>query len=75
MKPSKAAKMWTEIAGDTFKPVNTTLGIPKALRGQFDHYMHCSYDLCLWDLFFSPRVRDPQTGALSGSYEINQEAA
>lgn len=73
LKPSKAAKMWTEIAGDTFKPVNTTLSeYRKALRGQFDHYMHCSYDLCLWDLFFSPRVRDPQTGALSGSYEINQ---
>jgi len=73
LKPSDAAKMWTEIAGDTFNPVNSTLAeYRKTLRGQFAHYMHCSYDLCLWDLFFSPRARDPETGQLSGPYELNR---
>jgi hypothetical protein len=74
LKPSDAAKLWTEAAGDTFSPVNTTLAeYRKTLRGQFAHYMHCSYDLCLWDLFFSPRARDPETGGLSGIYELNQD--
>jgi hypothetical protein len=73
LKPSEAAKLWTETAGDTFNPVNMTLAeYRKTLRGQFAHYMHCSYDLCLWDLFFSPRARDPMTGQLSGPYELNQ---
>ena len=44
----------------------------KTLRGQFADYMHCSYDLCLWDLFFSPRIRDPETSRLSGTYELNK---
>src|SRR5271157_5833292 len=36
LKPSEAAKLWTEIAGDTFSPVNTTLPeYRKTLRGQF----------------------------------------
>jgi hypothetical protein len=73
LKPSEAAKLWTEAAGDTLNPVNTTLAqYRKTLRGQFAHYMHCSYHLCLWDLFFSPRARDPETGRLSGAYELNQ---
>lgn len=73
LKPSEAAKLWTETADDTFSPINTTLAeYRKTLRGQFAHYMHCSYDLCLWDLFFSPRARDPETGQLSGPYELNQ---
>ena len=73
LKPSDAAKMWTEIVGETFSPGNSTLAeYRKTLRGQFAHYMHCSYDLCLWDLFFSPSARDPETVQLSGSYELNQ---
>jgi hypothetical protein len=73
LKPSDAAKMWTQVAGDTFSLPNSTLAeYRKNLRGQFAHYMHCSYDLCLWDLFFSPRIRDPKTGQLSGPYELNR---
>ena len=73
IKPSEAAKLWTVAAGDIFSPANSTLPeYRKTLRGQFAHYMHCSYDLCLWDLYFSPRVRDPETGHLSGTYELNQ---
>jgi hypothetical protein len=33
--------------------------------------MHCGYDLCLWDIYFSPQHRDQVTGALSGFYELN----
>lgn len=70
LKPSEAAKLWIEVAGDSISPGDTTLAdYRKALRGQFAHYMHCSYDLCLWDLYFSPRTRDPETGQLSGTYE------
>jgi hypothetical protein len=73
LKPSDAAKLWTAAAPNTMAPNSGTLAdYRKTLRGQFAHYSHCSYDLCLWDLFFSPRTRSPETGNLSGPYELNQ---
>jgi len=75
LKPSEAAKLWTETADDFLVPVDGTLpDYRKKLRGQFAQYMHCSYDLCLWDLFFSPILSDRETGQLSGTYELNQHA-
>ena len=73
LKPSDAAKLWTKEADGLIDPVHTTLSeYRKVLRGQFAHYMHCSYDLCLWDLYFQPHSRDVSTGQISGTYEINR---
>jgi hypothetical protein len=73
LKPSEAAKLWTETADDMMPPsITTSSQYRKTLRAQFAHYVHCSYDLCLWDLFFSPCSCDPKTGGLSGTYELNQ---
>jgi hypothetical protein len=72
LKPSDAAKLWTVVAGDTFDLDDARLpDYRRTLRGQFAHYSHCSYDLCLWDLYFDPQTRDPKSGQLSGLYELN----
>ena len=72
LKPSEAAKLWTENAATIFNRSGGSVAeYRKNLRGQFAHYMHCSYDLCLWDLYFSPRHRNSLTGELPGPYEIN----
>lgn len=74
LKPSDAAKLWTTATADPIAQGATSLAdYRRTLRGQFAHYMHCSYDLCLWDLFFSPRAKDPITGNLSGAYELNHD--
>lgn len=73
LKPSEAANLWIDKAGDIISPSNIALAdYRKTLRGQFAHYMHCSYDLCLWDLYFNPLTRDNNTGQLSGTYELNK---
>ncbi len=72
LKPSDAAKLWTTVAADIFAPATGRLPeYRKTLRGQFAHYSHCSYDLCMWDLYFSPHIRDAQTGKQAGPYELN----
>lgn len=74
LKPSNAAKLWTAVAGDLF--TSNGLSLPeyrRALREQFAHYMHCSYDLCLWDLFLEPLGEDPDTGRITGAYELNRQ--
>jgi hypothetical protein len=75
LKPSDAAKLWTGVAPAAMTPTAGTLGdYRKVLRGQFAHYMHCSYDLCLWDLHFSPQDRDPETDSVSGTVQLNSQA-
>jgi hypothetical protein len=72
LKPSDAAKAWVAIAGEKLDPDNESLSrYRRALRGQFAHYMHCSYDLCLWDLFFNPSSLDSRSNQLVGTYELN----
>jgi hypothetical protein len=74
LRPSDAAKAWTAMVPAEMSPTNSTLAdYRKTLRGQYAHYTHCSYDLCLWDLFFYPQSRDPHTGYPLGSYELNRD--
>jgi hypothetical protein len=69
LKASDAAKLWVP----EVKEISTrdiSLGeYRKALRSMFNQYSHCSYDLCLWNLFFLPKER--QNGAMTGTLELN----
>lgn len=72
LRPSDAAKAWTAQHADAMKPETGTLPeYRKYLRGAFAHYSHCSYDLCLWDLFLNPKEHDPKKGNCRGPLEPN----
>jgi hypothetical protein len=76
LAPSEAAKAWTDAKPKSMKPPRGTLAdYRRALRGQFARYVHCSYDLCLWDLFFDPDAREPKSGVISGIYKLNPDGA
>lgn len=69
---SDVAKLWTASYDDSMQVQETSLpDYHKYLRGEFAKYSHCSYDLCLWDLFFDPKSKDENTGAVQGTLELN----
>lgn len=73
LRPSDAAKKWTASnVADKLRPVNISLPeYRKQLRGQFNKYSHCSRELCLWDLYFNPSGKEPATGNVTGTLDLN----
>lgn len=71
LRPGDAAKKWTDGVSAW-----TTSGLSfpeyrRRLRSAFAKYSHCSYDLCLWDLYFKPTERNVRSQSVRGTLEIN----
>jgi hypothetical protein len=72
LRPSEAARLWTAEKAGAFRLETGTLPeYRKYLREAFAGYSHCSYDLCLWDLFMNPKAVDAETGNQRGALEPN----
>jgi len=71
LKPSDAAKKWVHLM-EAVTPNGVSLPeYRKRLRAAFAKYSHCSHDLCLWDLYFQPNERDPNSSSVRGTIKVN----
>ena len=71
LRPSDAAKAWTPLVHDM---VAKNVPLPeyrRLLREMFNDYAHCCPELCAWNLYFLPKERNPQNGAVAGTLEPN----
>ena len=71
LKASEAAKQWTEVPLDIFDASTSLPEYRKYLRGAFNKYSHCSRELCNWNLYFSPHLKNMETGKLRGTIKLN----
>lgn len=73
LKASEAAKLWTPLVQEISIEGISLSDYRKKIRSLFNDYSHCSYDLCLWNLFFCPK--DNRNGKTTGTLELNLPAS
>lgn len=69
LKASDAAKAWTPKVHDVLTQNITLSEYRKSLHKMFNNCSHCSYDLCLWNLYFNPQ--EEEAGSARGTLELN----
>jgi hypothetical protein len=71
LRASDAARAWAPVITDMVARGMSLSDYRRRLREQFNDLSHCPPELCAWNLYFSPTRRDPITGAVSGTLELN----
>lgn len=71
MRPSDAARAWTPLVHNIVARNKSLSDYRRELREEFNDYAHCSSELCAWNLYFQPKMRETDTGAVTGTLELN----